>query len=166
MTDHALTRRDFARLLVGGMAWGAALLTGCGASNATNAPAQDGGDGGASTALADGSYSVEVETDSSMFRADSCTLTVEGGKYHATLVLPGEGFSRLFFGTAEEAANADDASIYDYHLNDEEKYTFDIPVSALDEELPIAAYGQRRDTWYDHTIIFHSPASDAQSKAA
>lgn len=113
--------------------------------------------------LADGTYAIEVDTDSSMFHADSCELTVADGTYTATLVLPGEGFSRLYFGTAEEAAAADDADIYDYYLNDEGKYTFDIPVSALDEELAIAAFGHRRDTWYDHTITFASPAEDADA---
>ena len=117
-------------------------------------------------APADGTYDIEVETDSSMFRADSCTLTVADGAYTATLVLPGEGFSRLYFGTAEEAASASDDAIYDYHLNDEEKYTFDIPVEALDKELHIAAFGHRRDTWYDHTIIFHAPEGDALADAA
>lgn len=107
--------------------------------------------------VADGTYAIEVETDSSMFRSESCTLTVEKGTYTAALTLPGEGFSRLYFGTAEEAAQASDEQVYDYHLNDDGKYTFDIPVSALDEEMQIAAYGQRRDTWYDHTITFHAP---------
>lgn len=110
------------------------------------------------TALADGTYQIEVETDSSMFRSESCVLTVENGSYTAALSLPGEGFSRLFFGTAEEAAAAADQDIYDYYLNDDGKYTFDVPVAALDEELQVAAYGHRRDTWYDHTICFHAPA--------
>ncbi len=115
--------------------------------------------GAADTAgIADGTYQIEVDTDSSMFRSESCLLTVEGGTYRATLTLPGEGFSRLYFGTAEEAAAADDADVFDYYLDDEGKYTFDVPVSALDEELAVAAYGQRRDTWYDHTITFHAPA--------
>ena len=114
----------------------------------------------ATAGIADGTYQIEVETDSSMFRADSCQLTAGGGAYTATLVLPGEGFSRLYFGTAEEAAAATEG-VYDYYLNDEGKYTFDVPVSALDEELTVAAYGQRRDTWYDHTIVFHAPADAA-----
>ena len=117
-------------------------------------------------ALANGTYAIEVDTDSSMFHADSCLLTVEDGTYTAALVLPGEGFSRLYYGAAEEAAAADDADIYDYYLNDEGKYTFDIPVAALDEELTIAAFGHRRDTWYDHTITFHAPAEDAVADAA
>lgn len=111
--------------------------------------------------LADGTYPIEVETDSSMFRADSCTLTVADGSYTAELVLPGEGFSRLYFGSAEEAATADDADIYDFYLNDEGKYTFKLPVTALDEDLQIAAFGHRRDTWYDHTITFHVPTEGA-----
>lgn len=115
---------------------------------------------------ANGTYDIVAETDSSMFRADSCTLTVADGSCTATLVLPGEGFSRLYFGAAEDAASAPDADIYDYHLNDEGKYAFDIPVEALDEELQVAAYGQRRDTWYDHTIVFHAPEGDALSDAA
>ena len=43
--------------------------------------------------LADGTYDIVVDTDSSMFRADACVLTAEGGAYTAELVLPGEGFS-------------------------------------------------------------------------
>lgn len=120
-----------------------------GAGDAANAPAP--------VTVTDGSYAIEVDTDSSMFRADSCMLTVVDGAYTAELVLPGEGFSRLFFGTADDAGQADDVDIYDYHLNEDGKYAFTLPVSALDEELQVAAYGQRRDTWYDHTIVFHAP---------
>jgi hypothetical protein len=110
--------------------------------------------------LAPGTYECEVTTDSSMFRAAHCTLEVAGdGTYLAHLALPGEGFSRLYFGTAEEAASAPADQIYDYHLGDDGLYTFDVEVSALDEDLAIAAYGQRRDTWYDHTINFATPVA-------
>ena len=120
----------------------------------------------AEATLADGSYAIEVETDSSMFHAESCELVVDKGSYLAKLSLPGEGFSRLYFGSAEDAAQASDEEIYDYYLNDEGKYTFDLPIEALDEEFAIAAFGHRRDTWYDHTIIFHAPAEEAQADAA
>ena len=147
-----------------------ALALGCavgcgGAASDVAAPATDGAAEVAAeaSALADGTYAIEVDTDSSMFHSESCLLTVEGDTYTASLTLPGEGFSRLYFGSAAEAAEASDDEIYDYYLNDDGKYTFDIPVAALDEELPIAAFGHRRDTWYDHTITFCSPAtSDAE----
>ncbi len=114
---------------------------------------------------ANGTYDIEVTTDSSMFRSESCKLTVTDGRYTAELTLPGEGFSKLYFGKAEEAKKAAEESssdVYEYHLNDEGKYTFSIPVSTLEQELSIATYGQRRDTWYDHTIVFHAPASDTK----
>lgn len=116
--------------------------------------------------LEDGTYEIEVTTDSSMFRAAHCTLEVTDGAMTAHLALPGEGFSRLYFGSAEEAeaaAAADASGIHDYHLGEDGLYTFDLPVEALDTELEVAAFGQRRDTWYDHTIAFASPASDTTS---
>ena len=120
----------------------------------------------AGAALADGVYDIEAETDSSMFRSESCKLVVADGKMTAQLSLPGEGFSRLYFGTAEAAASAPADQIYDYYLNDEGKYTFDVPVSALEEEIHVAAFGHRRDTWYDHTILFHAPAAPEPGTSA
>lgn len=116
--------------------------------------------------LADGTYQIEAQTDSSMFRSEHCTLTVADGTYTATLALPGEGFSKLYFGTAEEAQDAPEDEIYEFFEGDDGKYTFEIPVAALDEPLPIAAFGHRRDRWYDHTITFVSPSQDAQADAA
>ncbi len=115
--------------------------------------------------IADGDYTTDTKTDSSMFHPVACTLHVQDGAYTATITMPGEGFSRLYFGTSEEAATAPDSEIYDYYLGDDGKYTFDVPVSALDEELTIAAWGQRRDRWYDHSIIFYSPGSEQASAA-
>ncbi len=51
-------------------------------------------------------------------------------------------------------------------FNAEGKYTFNVDVAALDEELTIAAWGQRRDRWYPHTITFFSPEEGAQPMAA
>ena len=117
-------------------------------------------------APADGTYQIEAETDSSMFRSERCTLVVKDGTYTATLVLPGEGFSKLYFGSAQDAASAPADEVYEYAEGEDGKYTFELPVSALDEPLKIAAYGQRRDKWYDHTITFVSPAQEAQADAA
>lgn len=129
----------------------------------TSSSSSTSGSDSAQATIPNGTYSIKVDTDSSMFRADSCSLKVEDGTYTATLVLPGEGFSRLYFGTAEEAQNATDG-IYTYYILDGiDKYAFDIPVEALDKELTIAAYGQRRDTWYDHTITFHAPDPNDES---
>ena len=114
---------------------------------------------GASAGLADGVYTISADTDSSMFRVETCQLQVHDGQMSATISLPGEGFSRLYFGSAEDAASAPEAELYDYYQNDAGLYTFDVPVAALDEEIAVAAFGHRRDTWYDHTILFHAPTA-------
>lgn len=118
-----------------------------------------------SKALEDGVYDIEVDTDSSMFHVVAGKLTVQDGQMTASIEMPGEGFSRLYFGTAEEAASAPDGDIYEYYLNDEGAYCFDVPVEALDEELSIAAWGQRRNLWYDHTITFKTPAGESSAAA-
>lgn len=144
-----------------------ASMCGCAGNEAGQSPAgQTEVAAEASAVPADGTYAIEVDTDSSMFHSDSCTLVVQDGACTAELVLPGEGFSKLFYGTAADAATAPDDQVYVFHLNDEGKYCFDIPVPALDEELTIAAFGQRRDTWYDHTIVFHAPTKEATDAAA
>lgn len=119
--------------------------------------------------LADGLYSTTVDTDSSMFRVEKCELRVEGGQITATVTLPGQGYSRIYVGTADQAASAPDAEISDFAVGADGKYTFELAVQGLEEEMQVAAYGHRRDTWYDHTMIFHEPqgpAQDAQDSAA
>ena len=116
--------------------------------------------GGSSSGMpADGTYEITADTDSSMFRVEACTLTVAAGEMTAAVSLPGQGFSRLYFGAAEDAASAPADQIYEYYLNDDGLYTFDIPVEALEKEIQVAAFGHRRDTWYDHTVVFHEPTA-------
>ena len=137
------------------LAFATAGLPGCAGTAADSGQAQVQAE--SVSQLPDGTYACTVTTDSSMFHAKSCTLEVTDGAITAHLTLPGQGFSRLFFGKAEEAAGAPQEQVFDYYLNEDGDYTFDLPVSALDEELDIAAFGHRRDTWYDHTICFQRP---------
>lgn len=148
----------------------ACLLTACmgcasSADDSQGAPDDAAQEQEGSKALEDGVYDIEVDTDSSMFHVVAGELTVRDGQMTASIEMPGEGFSRLYFGTAEEAASASDGDIFEYYLNDEGSYCFDVPVEALDEELPIAAWGQRRDRWYDHTITFMAPTGGPSAAA-
>ena len=43
-------------------------------------------------------------------------------------------------GTKEEAASADQSSWIPYQVNEEGKYTYTVPVEALDKEIAVAAY--------------------------
>lgn len=113
--------------------------------------------------LADGTYTVDVKPDvngaGKMFYIayddkNTCKLTVKDGMMTATVRLNGSGYDKLYLGTAEEAAKADESAWIKYVEDDEEYYTFQVPVSAFDQEMPVAAYGSKGKAWHDHTLTF------------
>lgn len=106
--------------------------------------------------VADGVYPIEVTSSSSMFRIVDAQLTVEGGEMSAVLTLSGTGYEKLFMGTGEEAlAGTDEQCIY-FVEDAEGKYTYNIPVPALDAEVAVAAFSIRKQTWYDRVLVFQS----------
>ena len=56
--------------------------------------------------LVDGVYPVEMKSSSSMFKADHCELSVENGKMQVLLYMTSKAYTRMFAGTAEQAASA------------------------------------------------------------
>ena len=169
-----------ALMLAGALAAGA--LTGCGSNDA--ASDQQATDQAATTEqattdtaatteeeptpitgsqIADGSYDITVDTDSSMVNVVYCKLEVASGQMTATMALHGEGFTKIFFGSAEEAANADKSQVYEYTKDDDGLYTLTFPVEALDTPTDVALYGVRRDTWYDHELTFESDGIPADA---
>ena len=58
-------------------------------------------------ALREGMYPVQVDSSSSMFRVTECTLSVKDGEMTALMTMSGDGYTRLYLGTAEEAAEAE-----------------------------------------------------------
>ena len=62
-------------------------------------------------AVADGTYTVEVESDSSMFRVVKCELTAADGQMTAVLTLSGTGYDQMFAGSKSEAQNASEGFI-------------------------------------------------------
>ncbi|MDY5662461.1 MAG: hypothetical protein SPG07_07615, partial [Coriobacteriales bacterium] len=143
------------------------LLAGCGASgNGGSGSGSDSGATASKAALEDGTYDIEVETDSSMVNVVYAKLKVADGKMTCTMALHGQGFSRLFEGTADEAAKADASQIVDYVADSDGLYTFTFPVEALDTETQVALYGQRRDTWYDHKLTFKSEGAKPADEAS
>lgn len=51
--------------------------------------------------LKEGTYSIEVDSSSSMFRIVDAELTVKDGKMTAVLTLGGKGYLKLFMGTGK-----------------------------------------------------------------
>ena len=103
-------------------------------------------------ALADGVYTITVECAESMFRIDSCELTVQDGKMTAALTLGSTSFDKMIVGSAAAAKVNAEAAVDG--VVDGEKATFTLSVESLDEALGFAAHSVRKDEWYDRTLTF------------
>ncbi|MBD5155419.1 MAG: hypothetical protein HDT15_10255 [Oscillibacter sp.] len=111
-------------------------------------------------ALADGVYTIEVECEQSMFRIDSCELTVKDGEMTAALTLGSTSFDKMFAGTANAAKLAQEGVVDAVEADG--KTTFALTVAALDQALDYAAHSVKNDTWYDRTLTFVSETAVAK----
>lgn len=118
--------------------------------------------------LADGTYTAEFNTDSSMFQVnEACegkgTLTVEDGKMTIHISLKSKRILNLYPGLAKDAKKdgaellepTEDTVTYSDGMT-EEVYGFDVPVPSLDEEFDLALVGEK-GTWYDHKVSVSNP---------
>ena len=171
------------------------LLAGCGAAGSA-APASESASEAASTvetapaaesesetpaaetALPDGVYTADFDTDSSMFHAnESCngkgTLTVADGQMTMHVSLQSKKIVNLYLGMAADAADHEadwlqpttDTVTYSDGAS-EEVYGFDIPVAAVDADFQLAILGTK-GTWYDHTVSVANaePADETAAEA-
>ena len=118
--------------------------------------------------LADGIYTAEFTTDSSMFRVnETCegkgTLTVENGEMTIHITLGSKKILNLYPGLAEDAAKegaelllpTEDTVTYSDGMT-EEVYGFDVPVPMLEIEFDLALIGTK-GKWYDHKVSVSNP---------
>lgn len=113
--------------------------------------------------IQDGTYPIGVTSSSSMFRIVDAQLTVADGKMSAVLTLGGKGYEKLYMGTGEEAL-VDTEEHYIYFAKDADgKYTYTVPVQALDQETCCAAFSLKKQKWYDRTLVFESALIPAEA---
>ena len=161
----------------------AASLAGCGgAVPASSAAASSvassvvASSAAAETALPDGVYTADFETDSSMFHPnEACngkgTLTVENGVMTFHVSLASKKIVNLYVGMAAdaEANKADwllpttDTVTYSDGTS-EEVYGYDIPVAAVDQDFQLALLGTK-GKWYDHTVSIRNAQPKAEEAA-
>lgn len=119
-------------------------------------------------ALEDGTYTVNFNTDSSMFRAnEACdgkgTLTVKEGVMTLHVSLSSKKIVNLFPGKAADA-QAEGAVLLQPTVDtvtysdgtSEDVYGFDIPVPAIGKDFDLALIGTK-GTWYDHVVSVSDP---------
>lgn len=127
-------------------------------------------------ALADGVYTAEFHTDSSMFHVnEACdgkgTLTVKDGEMTIHISLTSKNIVNLYPGLAADAQKEGaqlleptvDTVTYEDGMS-EEVNGFDVPVPALDEEFDLALIGTK-GTWYDHKVSVTNPVPAADDAA-
>lgn len=118
--------------------------------------------------MADGIYTAEFTTDSSMFRVnETCegkgTLTVENGEMTIHITLGSKKILNLYPGLAEDASEEgaelllpiEDTVTYSDGMT-EEVYGFDVPVPMLETEFELALIGTK-GKWYDHKVSVSNP---------
>ncbi len=128
-------------------------------------------------ALEDGVYTVDFDTDSSMFHVNEAmdghgTLTVKDGEMTIHITLTSKNIVNLYEGLAADAKEAADSDQEDDKLleptldpvtysdgYEEEVYGFDVRVPELDEEFDLALLG-KKGTWYDHKVIVSNPVKE------
>lgn len=103
--------------------------------------------------IKDGTYTVEVDSSSSMFKITDCKLTVSDGNMTAVMTMGGKGYLYMFMGTGEEAEKADSAEYISFEETADGSHTFTISVEALDSGIQCAAYSKNKESWYDRTLL-------------
>lgn len=122
--------------------------------------------------LEDGVYTVDFNTDSSMFRANEAvdgkgTLTVADGNMTLHVSLVSKSIVNLYVGKADDAKNASDDEVLQPVVDTvtysdgmtEEVYGFDIPVPGIDVDFDLAVIG-KKGVWYDHVVSVSDPVAE------
>ena len=106
--------------------------------------------------IKDGTYAIEAESSSSMFKIEKAELTVAEGNMTAVITLSGTGYTKLYMGTGEQAASAEEADCIPFVEDANGAYTYTIPVAELDAPIDCAAFSKKKEEWYDRQLTFLS----------
>ena len=113
--------------------------------------------------LKDGSYTVTVDSSSSMFRIVDCTLTVENGQMSAEMTMGGTGYLKVYMGTMDEAEKAPETDCIPFQALPDGAHSFTVPVEALDKPIDCAAFSKKKEAWYDRTLVFRADSLPAEA---
>ncbi|MDO5547399.1 MAG: hypothetical protein Q4F79_02815 [Eubacteriales bacterium] len=100
--------------------------------------------------VADGEYTVAVDSDSDAFQGLQATLTVADGRMTAALVPNDTALSELFLGDSQTAAEAEESVVAD------RAGVFTMPVESLDHAATLSVFDQKEQRWEECTILFRA----------
>ncbi len=101
--------------------------------------------------LKEGKYDITVQSGSEQFKIKSSKLMVVGNALQLVIDVEGTAYSKMFMGSAKDAASAADPIIGEQ--NADGTTTFRLPVESLNEVVECAAYADEYGKWFDRTIM-------------
>ena len=109
-----------------------------------------------------GTYDVQMESSSSMFRIAKAELNVTDDAMTVDMTLNSTSYPYLYAGTAKEAAALNDVTKYIAPTEDADgNYVFSVPVKALDDGFACAAFSKNKEKWYDRTLLVRADSLPA-----
>lgn len=106
--------------------------------------------------LKDGTYAVNVDVSSAMFKVIGCEVTVAEGEMTARLSMKSEAYTHMYPGPAEEAARQEEDAWVALQTDEDGAHTFTLPITALDAAYECAAFSARKQLWYPRTLLFRA----------
>jgi len=113
--------------------------------------------------IEDGTWPIEVRTNSKYYKVASCQLTVKGDEMTAVITMNSTSYTYAYPGTKTEAQKDDGGKIKMDIDNENYTLTYEMDVPALDTEVPCAAYSKRRKKWYDRNLVFVAGSLPAEA---
>jgi sirohydrochlorin cobaltochelatase len=111
--------------------------------------------------IRNGTYAIEADSSSSMFKIVDCKLTVDDKTMTAEMTMSGTGFDMIYPGALEQA-QGDEAGAYKPVL-DKDRNVYTMPVAALDRGIACAGHGVKSGDWFDHILTFKSAGIPADA---
>lgn len=105
--------------------------------------------------IEEGTYDVEVRSDSTYFKMQDAVLTVKDGKMKLRFSIHSLSYLYVYEGTAKEARHSDESS-WIGRTEEENTSIFEISADALNKEIPCAAYSKARKRWYGRNIVIYA----------
>ena len=102
--------------------------------------------------IQNGTYPIEAVSSSQYFKIREAELIVSDDAMTARITIPSMSYLYVYPGTKQEAA-ADEEHWIGFQASDQQT-VFTIPVDALNQKIPCAAYSKARKKWYDRDLVF------------
>ena len=102
--------------------------------------------------VADGTYPVAVESNSSFFKIREASLLAEDGELTLTFTISSLSYLYVYPGTGMEAEDAPETE-WIPRVEREKKSLFTVRVEALDSPFDCAAFSKNRKRWYDRKLL-------------